>query len=172
MRTALSILICLVAHAAFALGEPPENPEVIKAMKEVAFLVGEWEGDSWYMVDGKKEPSKISEKIALKAGGSVLSLEGRGVNAEGQVVHDAFGILYYDTQSKEYRMRSFLAGGASGEHKATAKNGVIVWTMQAQRTIRYTIKLDEQGRWHEIGEMDMGDGKWYQFMEMRLKKIR
>lgn len=69
-------------------------------------------------------------------------------------------------------MRSFLAGGANGEHLATAKDGVIVWTMKGPRTIRYTIKLDEQGRWFETGEVDMGEGKWFQFFEMRLKKIK
>lgn len=172
MRTSLLIFVGIASQSAFAQGKPPENPQAIKAMKEVAFLVGEWEGDSWFIIDGKKQPSKVSEKISFKAGGSVLSLEGRGVDADGRVIHDAFGILYYDTQSKEYRMRSFLAGGASGEHKATAKDGVIVWTMKAQRTIRYTIKLDDDGRWYEIGELDMGDGKWFQFLEMRLKKIR
>lgn len=172
MRIARLLFACVIVTSAFAQGKPPENPEVIKAMKEVAFIVGDWEGEGWMMINGKRETSKISEKIHLKAGGSVLSLEGRGTGSDGREVHNAFGILYYDAPSKEYRMRSFLAGGTGGEHKATAKNGVIVWTMQNQRTIRYTIKLDEQGRWHEIGEVDMGDGKWYQFLEMRLKKVK
>ncbi|MBC8066301.1 MAG: hypothetical protein H7Y17_15835 [Chlorobia bacterium] len=172
MRIVRLFLACIVVSTSFAQGKPPENPEVIKAMKETAFLVGEWHGEGWMMIGGKRETSKVVEKIALKAGGSVLSLEGRGLDSDGNVIHDAFGILYYDPATKEYRMRSFLAGGASGEHKATAKNGVIVWTMQNQRTIRYTIKLDEKSRWHEIGEVDLGEGKWYQFFEMRLKKVK
>lgn len=172
MRIVALILACLTAASTLAQGKPPENPEVIKAMKEVAFITGEWEGEGWYMVNGQKSTSKVTEKIALKAGGAVLSLEGKGVDSAGRVVHDAFGILYYEPSTKDYRMRSFLAGETGGEHHATAKNGVIVWTIKSQRTIRYTIKLDEQGRWLEIGEMDMGDGKWFQFFEMRLKKIK
>lgn len=172
MRIALLAVFCLAVSLAFCQGKPPEYPEVAKAMKETAFLVGEWEGEGWFLVNGKKEVSKVTEKIALKAGGTVLSLEGRGVNLDGQEVHNAYGFLFYDRETKGYRMRSFLTTGATGEHDAMAKDGVIVWTIKSQRTIRYTIKLDEQGRWFEIGEVDTGDGKWFQFFEMRLKKIK
>lgn len=172
MRFMLSLVTCIITSAAFGQGKPPENPEVIKAMKEVAFLEGDWQGEGWFMIQGQKVTTKISEKIHLKAGGSVLSLEGRGTGPDGSVVHDAFGILFYEPSTKDYRMRSFLAGGASGEHHATAKDGVIVWKRKGEREIRYTIKLDDQGRWHEIGEVDMGNGKWFQFLEMKLKKIK
>lgn len=172
MRSLIFLFAALLVGLSTGQGKPPENPEVARAMREAAFLVGEWEGEGWMMIGGKREVSRASEKVVLKAGGTVLAIDGRGIDAAGKVVHEAFGIFYYDATTKSYRMRSFLSGGASGEHSATAKDGVIVWTRQAQRMIRYTVKLDGEGRWHEIGEVDMGDGKWFQFMEMKLKKVK
>ena len=35
---------------------------------------------------------------------------------------------------------------------------------------RVPARLDDQGRWHEIGEMSGKDGEWRQFFEMTLTK--
>jgi hypothetical protein len=171
MRFIVTLLILAGSLLALCQGPPPRDEAAINAMKELAFIVGEWKGEAWYMVGGSKQTTTIEEKILYKAGNTVVSLEGLG-KRDGQVVHNAFGILYYDSASKEYRMRSFLEQGTSGEFKATVKDGVIVWTIPSQRTIRYTIKLDSEGRWHEVGEIELSAGKWTQFMEMKLKKVK
>jgi hypothetical protein len=172
MRFLIALSLLLAASLGFCQGTPPVNKEVIEAMKEFAFITGEWEGEGWIIVNGQKHTTSINEKIIYKAGNTVLTLEGLGKDASGKVTHNAYGFMYYDAKSKEYRMRSFLAQGVGGEFKATAKNGVIVWTIPSERTIRYTIKLDADGNWNEIGEVDLGNGKWFQFMETKLKKVK
>lgn len=172
MRLLIAMLLALCILPSRAQGPQTRNEAVVAKMREFAFLVGEWIGEGWSMIEGKRETSTVEERVFYKAGDTVLSVEGAGKDSTGRVVHNAFGILYMDSTTKEYRLRSFVQSGMSGEFKVTAKDGVVVWTIPGQRTIRYTIKLDRDGRWHEVGEIDMGEGKWYQFMEMKLKKVK
>lgn len=149
-----------------------QQPALTGPIKEAGFLVGTWEGEGFMMTQDGRHEATVREVITPKAGGTVLSLEGLGKDkATGAVVHDAFGVLFYDQQAKAYRMRSFVSSGQGGEFPATIKDGVIVWTLSGGgREVRYTIQLDEQGRWHEIGEYKTGDA-WTKFFEMTLKKV-
>jgi hypothetical protein len=162
----------MVPALLLSLAVAAQQPALTGPIKEAAFLVGTWEGEGWMMTQTGRHESTVREVITPKAGGTVISLEGLGKDkATGAVVHDAFGVLFFDQQAKAYRMRSFVSSGQGGEFPAEVKDGVIVWTMSGGgREVRYTIKLDAQGRWHEVGEYKMGD-KWTQFFEMTLKKF-
>lgn len=172
MRFLIAIALLLSFLPCLGQGPQVKNEAVIEKMKEVHFLVGEWKGEGWSMIGGRKETSIVEEKVVPKAAGTVLAVEGVGKDSRGNVVHNAFAVIYADPSGKGFKMRSFLQNGKGGEFGMTQDKGVIVWTIPSERTVRYTIKLDAQGRWHEIGEVDMGEGKWYQFMEMTLKKVK
>ena len=156
----------------FALAQAQRPTALQGPIKEAAFLVGTWEGEGWILSQAGRQESTVREVITPRAGGTVLSLEGLGKDKKtGAVVHDAFGVLFFDQEKQAYRMRSFVSNGRGGEFPAAIKNGVIVWTMSVPgRDVRYTIKLDDQGRWYEVGEFKMGEN-WTQFFEMRLKKV-
>lgn len=163
-------LVCLIA-----LAQQPQNPDkpvILEAMKQLDFLVGEWEGEGWHLIAGKRETSKVNESVKRKAGGTVLAIEGLGKGESGNVVHEAFAVVTYDVAKKEFRFRSYLADGRTGDFVATVKDGTLTWSIPAQRPIRYTIKLDAEGRWSEAGEIDMGNERWTQFFEMKLSRKR
>jgi hypothetical protein len=173
MRTRALVLIAL-AVTAVAVTAPllQKPPQLTGQMADAQFLVGTWEGEGWMMTPEGRHEATVREVITPKAGGTVLSLEGLGKDKKtGEVVHDAFGVLFFDPQTKAHRMRSFLATGTGGEFPATVKKGEIVWNMTAgPREIRFTIRLDDQGRWHEIGEVQV-NGQWMKMFEMTLKKV-
>lgn len=53
------------------------------------------------------------------------------------------------------------------------KDGAFVWGMETPMgKMRYTIRLDAQGRWHETGEGSRDGQAWTQFFEMTLTKAR
>lgn len=159
--------------ALIMLTQQPAQPDVRTihaAMKDLDFIVGEWEGDGWHLIDGKREDSHVVEKISKQAGGTVLSIIGLGKNKEGAPVHEAFAVLSYDPATKEYRLRSFLSNGRTGEFKVTVKDKSLAWELPAQQPVRYSIKLDAEGRWHETGEVNLGERGWMKFFEMTLKK--
>jgi hypothetical protein len=39
------------------------------------------------------------------------------------------------------------------------------------RSVRYTIRLDENGRWFEIGETSSDGSEWRKFFEMTLTRV-
>ena len=171
-----ALLVAATAAVAIAALTAPmigQSKELSGPMKEAAFLVGTWEGEGNMATQDGRHEATVREVITPKAGGTVISLEGLGKDkATGAVVHDAFGVLFFDPTTKAYKMRSFLSSGQGGEFPATIKDGVIVWTMNAgPREIRYTIRLDAQGRWHEVGEIKLEGDAWTKFFEMTLKKV-
>jgi hypothetical protein len=48
----------------------------------------------------------------------------------------------------------------------------VVWAFDVPGAgrIRYTIRLDEQGRWHEVGDRSVDGQQWHRFFEMRLSR--
>jgi hypothetical protein len=172
-RAVLLSSIALAAVIAVAAPRGLQNKELTGPLKGAQFLVGTWEGEGTMSTQDGRHEATVREVITPRAGGTVLSLEGLGKDkATGAVVHDAFGVLFHDAATNSFKMRSFLAGGRGGEFPATINDGVIVWTMNAgPREVRYTIELDDQQRWHEVGEVKLEGDKWTKFFEMTLKKV-
>ena len=61
----------------------------------LSFLVGEWSGSGWIML-GRDNRSTFSqtESVRTAAGGSILTVEGLGLNPEGRRVHQAFAVEF------------------------------------------------------------------------------
>jgi Protein of unknown function (DUF1579) len=183
MRRLLCCLICLVA---FAFGsdlmaqEQRISTAHIEAMKKLSFLVGEWKGEGWNeFVPGQRRTSPVSETVQPKLGGVILLVEGVGKTKfpgvqEEVIVHNAVGIISYDSKARLYRMRSHLMNGQTMEAEATFNDGGFQWGFQPAPTmrIRYTVKLTDKGEWFEIGEMSNDGNTWRKFHEMTLKKVK
>jgi hypothetical protein len=58
--------------------------------------------------------------------------------------------------------------------EATVGDKSLIWSFRDPRAgqIRFTIKLDEQGRWFEIGEISMDGKGWHKFFEMTLQRVK
>ena len=172
LSTMLVLTVVLAAAAPALAGDE---------MKKLDFLVGEWKGEAWYQMgpNAKREYALQHEKITPKAGGAALMIEGVGRfkkedGTAGDVVHDAFAMLRWDDQAKQYRFSTAVAGRGTAEptFEVTGENRA-VWTMKVpQGQMRYTITLDEKGDWLEVGEFSRDGEKWSKFLEMNLKKVK
>lgn len=147
-------------------------PALSDKMKPLAFLVGDWKGEGWMMTRSGKVESLSFETVAPKAGGTVLMIDGLGKDkTSGKETHNAFGILRFDETAQKYKLTSYLSSGQTGEFDVVVGDKSLVWEIKSeQRHVRYTMKIDDQGRWHEIGEVNLGNDKWMQFLEMTLTR--
>jgi len=176
----------LPASAAFSTEAQPERaaaPGITaqkEAMKKLEWLAGDWEGPAKYDSGrGGAEDTwasvRQSEAVKIKLGGRVLLVEGTGrigaEGGEGRVVFEALATISYDTEAREYKMRAFGPEGTV-DAKVEVGDKRLVWefTTRAGR-MRYTARLDEQGRWVEIGERSGDEGKtWTKFVDLVLEK--
>lgn len=138
-------------------------------------MVGTWEGTGYLFTPQGKEASEVTEKIQYKLDGTVIMAEGKGVitleDGTKQTVHDALGILSYNSFTKQYQMNSFISKGMSTQAKFEIKdaNNMVWWIEAGPSTIRYSLTIKD-GTWTEIGERSMDGEQWQQFFEMKLKK--
>jgi hypothetical protein len=146
-------------------------------MRRLDFLLGAWEGEGWVSFGpDQRHTAKVREFAQAKAGGSVLLLEGLGkAKLEGKeeevIVHNAFATVWYDREAKRFRIMAWRATDDSinADIKVGDKN--LIWGFPDPRAgqIRFTIKLDEAGRWFEIGESSRDGMTWNKFFEMTLR---
>jgi len=176
MKILIAVLILLAATAtAFAQTESAARPS---EMRKFDFLIGSWEGEGWIeFAAGQRRASKVKESVQGKAGGSVLLIEGLG-KAKGPgkdeeiVVHSAFATVWYDGREKRFRMMAWRATGDAVDADITVGDKKLVWGFRDSRAglVRFTITLDEIGRWFEIGEISRDGTNWNKFFEMTLKR--
>ena len=164
------LLLATTPLAAQQAPTPEMEADTRSGMKVVDFLLGDWAGSGWIMgPDGTRHEFLQTERIRPLLDGQVILIEGRGTDATDTtvVVHDAVAFIGYDAGAKRYIMRSFLPGGRTTQAEVEAEPGRFVWRIGS--TVRYTITVDDEGRWHEIGEYTRDQGRtWQQFIEMRL----
>ena len=127
-----------------------------EAMKKFDYLVGKWKGDATMTLGpDRKQTAKQTEDVQYRLGGTILVIEGvgrgklPGKDEEG-VMFNAFAVISYDAQKKEYGVRAYRAEGVS---------------------VDGYVKPADKGEWHEVGEMSMDGSKtWRKFFEMTVAK--
>lgn len=152
----------------------------LAAMKKMDFLLGKWRGEGWVMTyQGKRETFVINETVEQKLGGLIVQLEGLGKskdeNGAERITHNAVGMLSFDKDAGTYRFKSYTFQGNSVDTTANVSDKLFVWGFNLPQVgeTRYTIRLNEKGNWHEIGEVTRDGGKnWFKFLEMELQKIQ
>jgi hypothetical protein len=149
-------------------------------MKKLDFLIGQWKGEGWMeFAPGERQTFKGSEVVQSKLDGLVLAIDGLHLGQAGDkgkevVVHSAFGSVSYDDKAKRYRFQAFTGRGNYVDTEAKATEGQLVWGMKVPQfgDVRYTIKLDEKGRWFEVGEVSQDGKEWRKFFEMTLERVK
>ena len=171
----LGVLFVLIfaAVAVPAQGPPPSSsPEARERMKALEFMVGEWQGDAWSQMRPEvREIVAQQEIVESVAGGEALWVRGKG-SKDGKVVHDAVALIAWDARSQRYTMWNYRAGSGPSAPELKVENGRVVWGISSPgHEIRFTMRLDEQGRWSEVGERSTDGGQtWSTFMGMTLSK--
>ncbi len=167
----LNLLIyCLVGVIYAANGQVYElNPDAQDAMKSLAFLEGNWEGKGWMMTqDQKRYEFDQTEEVKFQLSGTHLMIIGKGLS-DGKVIHNALAIISPKAEQGKFDFSSFLQSGQKGSFRAELSDGKLYW--YPSERVRYVIRINDSGQWHEIGEYDMGE-RWFQFFEMTLDKVQ
>jgi len=171
MKKLLMILIT-VGITTNAWAQLPDPGPQIEKMARLSFLEGTWEGSGWIQMGPEpRQKFTIEENIHYEIGGLVLVLEGHGKSGD-ETTHQAFAVASFDPESGSYQVRAWEMHGRFINADAAFVGDQFRWSFSTPMgSIRYSISLDDQGRWRENGEWS-GDGKtWRQFMEMTLSKV-
>jgi hypothetical protein len=174
----LWVAVLLTLATGSSPGQPPAPAGQREAMKKLDFLVGEWKGEGWMEFGGQRRTFKGTEVVQSRLDGLLLAIEGVhrgqvGDKKEEVVVHNAFTLVSYDDKANRYRFQAFAGRGGYEDAEAKVTKGQLVWGMKVPQfgDVRYTIKLDDRGRWFEIGEVSRDGKAWQQFFEMTLQRV-
>jgi hypothetical protein len=184
----MAVMVALTPLLAAAQGQPgtaagtaaavSPAEATAAAMAKVHFLLGRWEGEgSMRRGPGDPQRSQVIELATAKLGGRVVVLEGLGTapGAAGEaprVVHEAYGVLSYDAVKGAYLLRAITGEGHSVDADVEVGERRIVWSFATPHgRVRYTLALDEQGRWVERGEHSRDGASWSPFFDMTLRRV-
>jgi hypothetical protein len=138
------------APAAAAAG--PASPESRlaaqrEAMKALVFMDGAWRGT----VETGTAAGRLvqTERVGPLLDGTVKLVEGRGHDASGKAVFNAFAVISYEPEKRVYVMRSY-AMGRSGDFPLNVRPDGFDWSHPAGpgATMRYTATI-RNGEWVE-----------------------
>ncbi len=152
-------------------------PRAVVALRQMGFLIGEWNGDGWIQVGAERRTFHEHESVRYAAGGTVVVVDGTGTvtspgPAQGTIGHLAFAVLSYDSAKATFRWRAFRKEGDEIEDEPTISDRKLVWGLPVPPTgrVRFTIELTPAGEWSEIGEYSRDGTAWAKFFAMMLKK--
>lgn len=175
-RGTIVLAILILPHAAVggAAQTPPDpRPRMAaqrEAMTKLAFLDGAWRGEAIEIGPSAKRTFTQTERVGPFMDGSVRVIEGRGYDADGNVVFNAFAVISYDPDKKVYTLRTYAQGRAADVLMTPTPDG-FVWNIEVgPLTIRYTATVKD-GTWHEVGDRLTVGGTTTRFFEMTLKRI-
>lgn len=157
------------------------NAQPREKMAPLLAWVGKWKGEgTMTSPTGEKSTSSVDETIETKLENTLLVLEGIGKKIDPAtktetIVHHAYGIISFDPYTNQYKLKTWLHDGKSGEgwfNVISANN--YQWGFDNPRggKTRYTILLDpEKKTWNEYGEYSKDGAAWSKFFEMNLTKV-
>jgi hypothetical protein len=176
MKAAFLSIIVLFCLQSIGNSQPPPN-ESKEKMKSLQFLVGNWEGEGWISFGpNQKHEFNQTEEVQYKLGDTILMIEGRGIDKNSaedspRIVHNAFAIINYDSQSQQYMIRAYKSNGQFVVANTEVGENNLVWEFEIpQGKARYTININESNQWHEIGEFSRDGENWFKNFEMTLSR--
>lgn len=174
IRVAILCSAMVLAVGASAQGQPDPRALIAaqqQAIAPLAFMDGEWRGTArTTLPDGSKHVITQTERVGSFLDGAVKVVEGRGYDADGTVVFNALGVVYFDQARKVLRFQTHAMGRA-GDYSFTPTADGFVWEIPAgPATVRYTATI-KGGKWHEVGDRVMPGAPDARFFEMTLQRI-
>jgi hypothetical protein len=176
-RTLGSLAVALLFATSIAAAQTAPDPAALigvqrDALKVLANMNGVWRGQATTLLPGgERRTITQTERIGPFLGGSVKVIEGRGYDASGQVVFNAFGILSFDPATGTYSMRSY-ALGRKGDFPLKPTADGYTWEVPAGpgAIVRYTATIKDN-RLHEVGDRIAGGAEPVRVFEMLLERI-
>lgn len=173
-------VLALSAVLALPVAAPGQtlSADAREQMAKLDFLVGEWKGQGWmYHQNGSKAEISQSMKVSREADGSALRVkETKRIKAPGfsdAPAQSRESTVSYDDEAKRYRWRvgSSNRRGNPFEVKLLGPR-TFQWVLHTRDgMLRTTIRVSEEGEWHEARESLLSDG-WFKSQEAVLKRVK
>lgn len=177
MRMLVAMVIAGASAAGAAVAQAQEADVASRdAMRKLAFLVGEWEGQAWAQRGpGSRTELRQTESVRFSNSGHALVIEGTGWQRDStgaeRLVFNAVAVVTHDAE-RGYRMRSALMEGRTGDFELTLEDGGFRWGFETpEGRVRYSMRLTADGEWHETGEFSRDGAAWRPFIGMRVRKV-
>ena len=173
MRIYLFFMLILISPVAFAQQVNP-LPTVQQKMQALKWLTGQWQGTAFVKgPDGKKQEYRQTLEFADKLNNTVLLINESGIQGQDTVGQN-IGFLGYNYQQSKYNLEAFTKDGFKLEAYVEVLDNKIIWRYHFPgHIIRFTANLNEEGQWHQIGEMSADEGKvWTPFFESTLTRVK
>jgi hypothetical protein len=176
MKTIFMIQLGLMLSG-FGFGQmiPTPSKAHLEAMDKVNFIAGNWAGSGWIQMGPEKHEFNQSEKVTIKVNGTIVQIDGLGIDAKDNktVIHNAFAIITYSPETRQFGMQAFRGDGARVDAylKPIAENS-FEWGFKHPMAgnMRYTISV-KNDVWTETGEMSQDGKQWFPFFGMTLQKV-
>lgn len=172
-RSVLTMWLTLLPLAAVA---DEVDKQQVAAMAPLAWMAGEWRGESTMRRPEGASRNLSWERVIVAAGGTALLIQGRhhaikADGSQGDMVHDAAGLLSFQPRTGKYRFVAQLANGRSGDFEARVEGEKLLWSMPAGEgaQIRYEVQRNAAGQWAEEGFFCRGEA-CQPFFKMTLSK--
>jgi hypothetical protein len=154
---------------------PKPSPSHLEAMKQVNFIAGSWKGSGWIQMGPEKHEFNQTEKVVIKVNGAVVQIDGLGIDAkDGKTeIHNAFAIITYSPETKQYAMQAFRGDGARVDaYLIPTGDNSFEWGFKHPMAgnMKYTISVKDDV-WTEKGEMSRDGKQWFPFLGMTLKRV-
>lgn len=174
--TTVAALMFMAGLGSLAHGQERPDPAKLiaaqqQAMTKLAMLDGNWRGPASILLpSGEKLAVTQTERVGPFLDGSVRVIEGRGYDAAGKVVFNAFGTIGYNPATNVYTLHARAMGNV-GEYVVTPQPEGFIWEIPAgPMTIRYMITIKD-GTWNEVGDRIVPGKAPIRFHEMSLKRL-
>ena len=170
--------ICILLFSINVLKAQNDSIKNVASIDKLDFMIGEWEGNGWMMTRNGKENAKINEKVQYKLEKGIMVVEGLGtktgsITNETKIVHNAFGIIFFDTKTNSLMIDAYKEGESIQSKIEFIEEKIIQWKMNIpnQGKVKFTVDFSTEKKWIEIGEFSRDGENWMKFLEMHLDKI-
>lgn len=175
----ISVLVVFVA-VSYSQVQKASSIEANSKMAALDFMAGDWQGEGWIQMGRERKTFKIQESFTRKLDGSLVVVEGLGVNTNTEtgveeVIHRAYGVFYYDEGAKRIGFRYFKEDGAGGQTFPEFSENQLIWGFVVEPSkskVRFVERIDGDGFWIANGEvMPPGRDQWIPFFYMKLSRV-
>jgi hypothetical protein len=113
-----------------------------------------------------------TEEAQYKLGGLILLIEGIGREPNGKAVMQALGVVAYDDEAREYRMRAYNDGRYLETTLKLADNGLgITWGFRSgEIRTSSVLQINEKGEWTELAHIMIGSEPPRKLLELRVSR--
>ncbi|MEO0557610.1 MAG: hypothetical protein AAF170_05430 [Bacteroidota bacterium] len=153
--------------------------ELHPSLEPFAMMIGQWEGRAEARMPQGAMVMQQTEDVRVELGGNLIVIEGMGRQLDadgepGEVVFNAYGILSVDAQTGTAYLDAFTMEGRHTRVAPVVTEDGFEWSITPEQgpRIHYVMRLDEEGRWVETGQVSLDGGTtWMPFFEMTLERV-